>query len=52
MYTYVHEYGINNKIKLYQEVYSTPEIAAVVDDKDNNKLVLNHYHIKKQIPNI
>lgn len=52
MHTYVHEYGINNKIKLYQEVYSTPEIAAVVDDKDNNKLVLNHYHIKKQIPNI
>lgn len=51
MHSYVHEYGINNKIKLYQEVYSTPEIAAVVDDEDNNKLVLNHYHIKKQIPN-
>lgn len=41
---------VNDKIKLYKEVYSTPEIAAVIDTEDNDKLVLNHYHIKKIIP--
>jgi len=50
MYKFVNEFNGPGKIKLYKEVYSTPEIAAVVDTEDNNKLVLNHYHIKKVIP--
>jgi mannosyltransferase OCH1-like enzyme len=50
MYKFVSEYNGTDKIKLYKEAYCTSEIAAVIDTEDNNKLVLNHYHIKKIIP--
>lgn len=50
MYIFVSEYSDKTKIKLFKEVYSSPDIAAVIDESDNNKLVLNHYHTKKIIP--
>lgn len=51
MYHFVTNYEDKSKIKLYEEVFGTPEVANVVDLQDNNKLVLKHYHIKKIIPN-
>jgi len=50
MYHFVTNYEDKSKIKLYEEVFGTPEVANVVDLQDNNKLVLKHYHIKKIIP--
>ena len=50
MYHFVINYEDKSKIKLYEEVFGTPEVANVVDLQDNNKLVLKHYHIKKIIP--
>ena len=50
MYTFVSEYPDKSRIKLFKEVFSTLEIAAIIDEQDGNKLVLNHYHIKKIIP--
>lgn len=56
MYNFVKDFKeqneYNHNVKLYEEIYDTEEIAAVVDKENNNKLVLNHYHIKKIIPNI
>lgn len=51
MYHFVTNYEDKSKIKLYEEVFGTQEVANVVDLQDNNKLVLKHYHIKKIIPN-
>jgi len=51
MYIFVSEYKGDDKIKLYEEIYGDEVTAAVVDKENNNKLVLNHYHIKKIIPN-
>lgn len=50
MYNFVTNYEDKSKIKLYEEVFGTPEVANVVDLQDNNKLVLKHYHITKIIP--
>tara|TARA_Y100000992_G_scaffold302535_1_gene277164 strand:- start:4012 stop:4638 length:627 start_codon:yes stop_codon:yes gene_type:complete len=50
MYHFVTNYEDKTKIKLYEEVFGTPEVANVVDLQDNNKLVLKHYHITKIIP--
>jgi mannosyltransferase OCH1-like enzyme len=50
MYHFVTNYEDKSKIKLYEEVFGTPEVANVVDLQDNNKLVLKHYHITKIIP--
>lgn len=50
MYYFVTNYEDKSKIKLYEEVFGTPEVANVVDLQDNNKLVLKHYHINKIIP--
>lgn len=50
MYHFVTNYEDKSKIKLYEEVFGTPEVANVVDLQDNNKLVLKHYHINKIIP--
>ena len=50
MYHFVTNYEDKSKIKLYEEVFGTPEVANGVDLQDNNKLVLKHYHIKKIIP--
>ena len=50
MYHFVTNYEDKTKIKLYEEVFGTQEVANVVDLQDNNKLVLKHYHIKKIIP--
>ena len=50
MYHFVTNYEDKSKIKLYEEVFGTPEAANVVDLQDNNKLVLKHYHINKIIP--
>lgn len=50
MFHFVTNYEDKSKIKLYEEVFGTPEVANVVDLQDNNKLVLKHYHIKKIIP--
>lgn len=50
MYHFVTNYEDKSKIKLYEEVFGTQEVANVVDLQDNNKLVLKHYHIKKIIP--
>lgn len=50
MFHFVTNYEDKSKIKLYEEVFGTPEVANVVDLQDNNKLVLKHYHITKIIP--
>ena len=50
MYHFVTNYEDKTKIKLYEEVFGTSEVANVVDLQDNNKLVLKHYHITKIIP--
>ena len=50
MYHFVTNYEDKSKIKLYEEVFGTQEVANVVDLQDNNKLVLKHYHITKIIP--
>lgn len=50
MYHFVTNYEDKSKIKLYEEVFGTQEVANVVDLQDNNKLVLKHYHINKIIP--
>ena len=50
MFRFVNEYPNKENIKLYQEVYGNSEVAAVIDLKEDNKLVLKHYHINKIIP--
>jgi len=50
MYNFVKNYEDKSKIKLYEEVFGTQEVANVVDLQDNSKLVLKHYHITKIIP--
>lgn len=50
MYHFVTNYEDKSKIKLYEEVFGTQQVANVVDLQDNNKLVLKHYHITKIIP--
>lgn len=50
MYHFVTNYEDKSKIKLYEEVFGTQEVANVVDLQDNSKLVLKHYHITKIIP--
>ena len=49
MYSFVNDYSEKKSIKLYEEVFGDP-ITANIIDKDNNTLVLKHYHIKKLIP--
>ena len=50
MYDFVKNYEDKTKIKLYMEVFGDVNTANIVDQEDNDRLILKHYHIKKIIP--